>query len=117
MVIEMRRLRRVVLAVAFAALAAGPAGAQWVRLQRCAGAIPCMIPFAVRYNPDPLIAGQYGWTSPTGISGRISLDGKPTVEFDVHRSLSSDFYREAARRFVIAHPPPAEPAPSPKSGD
>jgi hypothetical protein len=117
MVIEMRRLRRVVLAVAFAALAARPAGAQWVRLQRCAGAIPCSIPFGVRYAPDPLIAGQYGWASPTGVSGRISLDGKPTVEFDVHRSLSSDFYREAARHFVIAHPPPPSPTPSPKTGD
>ena len=113
----MRRPRRVVLAVAFAALATGTASAQWIRLQRCGGAIPCMIPFAVRYNPDPLIAGQYGWMSPTGVSGRISLDGKPTVEFDVHHALSSDFYSEAARRFVIAHPPPPSPTPSPKTGD
>lgn len=116
MVGEMRPLRRIVLAVGFAALAAGSASAQWVRLQRCAGAIPCSIPFGVRYAPDPLIAAQYGHASPTGVSGRISLDGKPTVELDVH-SLSADFAREAARRFVIAHPPPPSPTPSPKTGD
>jgi hypothetical protein len=107
---EMRRLRRVLLSACLAALAAGPASAQWVRLQRCAGAIPCSIPFGVVYGPDPLIAAQYGRISPTGVSGRVSLDGKPTVELDVH-AVSPDFAREAARRFVIAHPPP------PKTGD
>lgn len=105
-----------VLAAGLSALAVSPAPAQWVRLQRCAGAIPCSIPFGVRYAPDPLIAGQYGQASPTGLSGRVSLDGKPTVELDV-RSLSADFAREAARRFVIAHPPPANPPPPAKTGD
>jgi hypothetical protein len=107
---EMRRLRRILLYACLAAPAAGPASAQWVRLQRCAGAIPCSIPFGVRYGPDPLIAAQYGRISPTGVSGRVSLDGKPTVELDVH-AVSPDLAREAARRFVIAHPPP------PKTGD
>jgi hypothetical protein len=108
----MRRFRQVVLSAGLAglsALAASPTTGQWVRLQRCAGAIPCSIPFGVRYAPDPLIAVQYGQASPTGLSGRVSLDGKPTVELDM-RSLSADFAREAARRFVIAHPPPANAA-------
>ena len=74
------------------------------------GSDPCSIPFGVVYGPDPLIAAQYGRISPTGVSGRVSLDGKPTVELDVH-AVSPDFAREAARRFVIAHPPP------PKMGD
>jgi hypothetical protein len=73
-----------------------------------------MIPFGVRYAPDPLIAAQYGWVSPTGFSGRIALDGKPLVELDLHYSLP-DFAREAAARaFVLAHTPPALPPPPKK---
>jgi hypothetical protein len=107
----MRRLRRLLLSAGLAALAASPATAQWVRLQRCAGAIPCSIPFGVRYAPDPLIAAQYGQVAPDAFAGRVSLDGKLTVELDVNRPLSPDFAREAARRFVLAHPPPASPKP------
>ncbi len=114
MVSEMRGLRRVLLFAALAASTAGPAAAQWVRLQRCGSAIPCMIPFGVRYAPDPLIGAQYGWVSPTGFSGRIALDGKPLVELDLHYSLP-DFAREAAARaFVLAHTPPALPPPPKK---
>ncbi|HEV8609064.1 MAG TPA: hypothetical protein VGS98_03230 [Thermoanaerobaculia bacterium] len=91
------------------------ARAQWVRLQRCEGALPCAIPFGVRYAPDSLIAGQFGRMSPNGFSGRISFDPKLTVEIDKpHVSLESpDFAAEAARRFVLAHPnaPRTEPAP------
>jgi hypothetical protein len=105
----MRRLRRVVLSAGLAALAASPATAQWVRLQRCGGALPCSIPFAVRYAPDPLIAAQYGRVAPTALAGRVSLGAKPSVALDVN-NLSPDFAQEAARRFVIAHPPPAKPA-------
>jgi hypothetical protein len=112
----MRRLRLFVLTGAFVACATAPARAQWVRLQRCAGAIPCSIPFGVRYAPDPMIAAQYGRLSQTGFSGRVSVDGKPTVELDVH-SFSRDFAREAARRFVIAHPPAAKPAPEEPSAN
>jgi hypothetical protein len=111
----MARLRVVVPSVAaLLLLAAFSATAQWVRLQRCAGAIPCSIPFGVVYSPDPLIAAQYGYISPTGISGRIALDGKPVVELDLHYTLP-DFAREAAAKsFVLAHtPPPALPPPPP----
>jgi hypothetical protein len=114
MLIEMTRLRVVVPWVAFAVLAASPAAAQWVRLQRCAGAIPCSIPFGVVYSPDPLVAAQYGRISPTGVSGRIALDGGPVVKLDMHYTLP-DFAREAAEKsFVLAHtPPPALPPPPP----
>ena len=106
----MRRLALIVLSAALAACAAAPASAQWVRLQRCGSAVPCSIPFAVRYAPDPLIAAQYGRVAPSALSGRVSLEAKPTVTFDVN-SFSPDLAQEAARRFVIAHPPPAKPAP------
>jgi hypothetical protein len=120
-VFEMTRLGVVVaLSVALlAVLAASPGAAQWVRLQRCNGAIPCAIPFGVRYAPDPLIAAQYGYISPTGISGRIALDGKPVVELDLHYTLP-DFAREAAAKsFVLAHTPPPLPPPAapPKPAD
>jgi hypothetical protein len=84
------------------------ARAQWVRLQRCEGALPCAIPFGVRYAPDPLIAGQYGRMSPNGFSGRLSFDPKLTVEIDTPRVTleSVDFAAEAARKFVLAHPNP-----------
>jgi hypothetical protein len=107
----MRRLGRVVLSAGLAALAAGPASAQWVRLQRCAGAIPCSIPFGVRYSPDPLIASQYGFISPDAFSGRILLEPKLAVVLDRPGfSLESgDFAEQAAKRFVLAHPPPPLP--------
>jgi hypothetical protein len=122
-VIEMTRLRVVLLSAGLTGLsflAASAAAAQWVRLQRCSGAIPCSIPFGVRYAPDPLIASQYGLASPTAVSAHVLLEKKPTVELDTS-NLSIDFAQEAARRFVLAHPPPASPAPSPgpspKRGD
>ena len=114
MVSEMRGLRRVLFLAALAASTAGPAAAQWVRLQRCGSAIPCMIPFGVRYAPDPLIGAQYGWVSPTGFSGRIALDGKPLVELDLHSSLPDCAREAAARAFVLAHTPPALPPPPKK---
>jgi hypothetical protein len=113
---EMTRLRVVVPWVAFALLAASPAAAQWVRLQRCAGAIPCSIPFGVVYRPDPLIAQQYGQVSPTAVSAHVLLQKNPTVELDTS-DLSIDFAREAARRFVLAHPPPPARATADRSRD
>lgn len=95
------------------------AGAQWVRLQRCNGALPCAIPFGVRYDPDPLVAGQYGFVSPNAFSARLDLDlGRPLVHLDTPGPALEprDFAAEAARRFLLAHPPPADkkPAPTPK---
>jgi hypothetical protein len=107
------RLRKLVLAMGLVGVvASSTARAQWVRLQRCNGAIPCMIPFAVRYNPDPLIAAQYGYVSPNSMSGKITFEPEgPAVHLDkpLAKLKLSDFASEAARRFLLAHPPPAAP--------
>ncbi|HSE62339.1 MAG TPA: hypothetical protein VLG15_01875 [Thermoanaerobaculia bacterium] len=113
------RTRGLILAAGFAVIAGLPAAAsaQWVRLQRCNGAIPCSIPFAVRYAPDPLIAAQFGWMSPNSFSGRIDFYPKLTVELDTpHVSLESgDFAEAASRWFVLAKPaPPKKVEPPPK---
>ncbi len=98
------------LAIAGVFLAAAASG-QWARLQRCAAALPCAIPFAVRYAPDPLIAAQYGHAAGTAVSGRLSLEKRPDVQLDAPR-LSRDPSEDAARRFLLAHPPPgARPTP------
>lgn len=108
------------VAAGFAALLAfAPAAdAQWMRLQRCSGALPCAIPFGVRYGPDPLIGSQYGRMSPDAFSGRISFEPRLTVEFDEPRlSIEpDDFAARAAREFVLANPaPPATTADRPKN--
>lgn len=107
------RTRKLVLAIGLVGVlgSASAARAQWMRLQRCNGALPCAIPFAVRYAPDPLIAAQYGRGAGTAVSGRISLEKRPEVELDAPR-LSRDPSEAAARRFLLAHPPPgARPTP------
>ena len=111
------RARDYVAAAAFASLLGFPAAArsQWIRLQRCQGALPCAIPFGVRYAPDPLIASQYGFVSPNSFSGRITFSPKIEVELDKPGPPLSldrrDLAAEAARRFVLAHPPPEEKPP------
>lgn len=121
--------RKLALAIGIvgALSAASAADAQWVRLQRCNGALPCAVPFGVRYNPDPLIAGQYGFVSPNGMSARFSFEPEgPVLHVDQPRVGLDlpDFAAEAARRFLLAHPAPAEkrntppkaePAPKPPS--
>ncbi len=103
--------RKIVLAIGLVGMlgSASAARAQWVRLQRCNGALPCSIPFAVRYNPDPLIAAQYGYVSPNAFSGRLSfeLEG-PVLQIDkpLVKLRLPDFASEAARRFLLANPPP-----------
>ena len=112
--------RRLILAIGLVGVlgSASVARAQWVRLQRCNGALPCAIPFAVRYNPDPLIAGQYGFVSPNSFSGRLSFEiGGPVVHLDKPGPTLAleprDFASEAARRFLLAHPAPADKKPAP----
>ena len=107
------RTRGLVLPAGFVALLGfgSPAQAQWVRLQRCSGALPCAIPFGVRYNPDPLIAGQYGFVSPNSTSGRITFGPEgPAVHLD--RPLAKlklpDFASEASRKIQLTRPAPAE---------
>lgn len=116
------RARGLLAAAGFAALLGfvPAASAQWVRLQRCSGAVPCSIPFGIRYAPDPLIGSQYGRMSPDAISGQISFEPRLTVEIDEpHLSIEpEDFAARAAREFVLAHPAPpgaiAEPSKPPE---
>jgi hypothetical protein len=116
------RTRGLILAAGFAVIAGLPAAAsaQWMRLQRCSGALPCAIPFGVRYAPDPLIASQYGFISPNSLSGRITFS--PALEVELDKPAPSltldarDFAGEAARRFILAHPAPSQPpTPDPKT--
>lgn len=105
--------RKLILPAALAGViaSASDARAQWIRLQRCNGALPCAIPFGVRYNPDPLIAGQYGFVSPNGMSGRLSFEPQgPVLHLDRPRVglKLPDFASEAARRLLLAPPAPAE---------
>jgi len=119
------RLRKLVLAMGLVGVvASSTARAQWVRLQRCNGAIPCMIPFAVRYNPDPLIAAQYGYVSPNSMSGRITFEPEgPAVQLDkpLAKLKLPDFASEASRRIQLTRPassekktPPPSVEPDPK---
>jgi hypothetical protein len=112
--------RKLILAIGIVAVlgSASLARAQWVRLQRCNGALPCAIPFGVRYDPDPLVAGQYGFVSPNAFSARLDFDlGRPVLHLDTPGPALEprDFATEAARRFLLAHPPPAsKPTPTPE---
>jgi hypothetical protein len=102
----MKRAALVCLAAAAFLSAASPARAQFVQLSRCQAAWPCAAPFGIRYNPDPLIAGQYGNVPVSAFSVRID----PTrlfqlPAFDLSRELErQDFARDAARIFVLRHP-------------
>ncbi|MGH9364561.1 MAG: hypothetical protein ACRD1B_04765 [Thermoanaerobaculia bacterium] len=112
-----------VLLVAALLCAALPARGQFVQLSRCRAALPCALPFGIRYNPDPLIAAQYGRVSTTAVSARLE-PGWPiqTPVIDLSRVIESqDFAREAARLFVLRYPapkttpaPPAAPAGAPE---
>jgi hypothetical protein len=120
MLVGTMRAHRLVVAAAIAALLGLPAAgrSQWVRLQRCQGALPCAIPFGVRYSPDPLISSQYGFISPDALSGRITFSPELRVELDTPgpplNLESRDFAAEAARRFILTHPaPPPAPPPNP----
>lgn len=111
------RTRGLILAAVVAAIAGPPdaASAQWIRLQRCSGALPCSIPFGVRYAPDPLISSQYGRMSPDAFSGRISFEPDLNVEIDQPRLALEleDFAAEAAKKFLLAHPAPSATAETP----
>jgi hypothetical protein len=102
----MKRVALSCLAAAAFLAAASPARAQFVQLSRCQAAWPCAAPFGIRYNPDPLIAGQYGNVPVSAFSVRID----PTrlfqlPAFDLSRELErQDFARDAARIFVLRYP-------------
>jgi hypothetical protein len=112
-ILKVMGLRKLVLAIGLVGVlgSVSAARAQWIRLQRCNGAIPCMIPFGVRYNPDPLIAGQYGYMSPNSTSGRITFEPEgPVVHLDkpLAKLKLPDFASEAARRILLTRPAPVD---------
>jgi hypothetical protein len=94
--------------------------AQFVRFSRCHAAYPCLMPFGIQYNPDPLIAGQYGQPNTTAISGHIELKFPMKVEID--KPIDQKAIDEAVRKTLEFQPaekkpaatPPAEVAPAPE---
>jgi hypothetical protein len=104
-----------------ALLAAGSATAQFVSFSRCRAAYPCLIPFAVQYHPDPLLAAQYGQVGNTALSARVELQFPLKLEID--RPLDQKAVDAAMRKSVEVHAPsqktlatepPAIEAPKPK---
>jgi hypothetical protein len=92
---------------------AGPAAAQFVTLSRCQAALPCAIPFGVRYRPDPLITAQYGRVGSTAVSAGVRLETPLKPEIDKRTEMDLDAVDAAVRKSLQTHPPPA-PATSPK---
>ena len=115
---KLNRLLPVLFLLGF--LAASVSEAQFVRFSRCHAAYPCMIPFGLQYNPDPLIAGQYGQPNTTAISGHVDLKFPLKVEID--KPIDQRVIDEAVRKTLEIHGaekkpepsvPPAAPAPEP----
>jgi hypothetical protein len=111
------RLFRLALLALGALLAAASSPAQFVSLSRCRTALPCSLPWGIRYNPDPILGAQYGNLGTDGSALSIRLDPKLTQppKFDLAPVLDSqDFARVAAEVFVLRHPAPAvSPPPAP----
>ena len=109
-------MRTAALRVFFAAAAlaaASQARAQFVQLTRCQAAMPCAIPFGIRYKPDPLLAAAWGNMPHTVISMRAD-PARPfeTPAIDLSKALDrQDWAREAARIFVLRNPPKPQTAP------
>ena len=103
---------RVLLAAALCG-AALPALAQFVTLSRCGASATGCSPFGLRYNPDPLIAGQFGRVPTTGMSGHLEPGFPPPKPvLDLSKVVESqDFARDAATVFVLRHPAP-KPTPA-----
>ena len=98
-----RPLAPIVLGFALCGAAAG-ARAQFVELSRCQSAMPCAIPFGLRYNPDPLSVSGFSGLSHTAFSMRIDPT-KPAVRVDLSKELDKqDWAREAAKIFVLKYP-------------
>jgi len=94
-------------------LAAPSAKAQFVHLSRCHAAYPCLIPFGLQYNPDPLIAGPYAQPSTTGVSARVEL--KFPLKIEIDKPIDQKAIDEAVRKSIEFHdsgktPPGAPPS-------
>ena len=105
---------RVLLGAALSG-AAAVASAQFVELSRCQSAMPCAIPFGLRYNPDPLSVSGFAALPRTAFSMRIDPTRPLAPKVDLSRELDKqDWAREAARIFVLKYPKP-KPAPPPEA--
>ena len=94
---------RVLLGAALYGVAA-VSGAQFVELSRCQSAMPCAIPFGLRYNPDPLSVAGFAALPRTAFSMRID-PATLTPKLDLSKELDKqDWAREAARIFVLKYP-------------
>jgi len=105
--------RTLLLVVVLGLLATPSAKAQFVHLSRCHAAYPCLIPFGLQYNPDPLIAGPYAQPSTTGVSARVELKFPLRIEID--KPVDQKAIDEAVRKSIEFHEngkPPGAPPPS-----
>lgn len=87
-------------------LASASLPAQFVGLARCQAAIPCSIPFAVQYRPDPLLAGQYGRVPDSAISVRVPLKTPIVPELDKGPQQDVGAVDAAVRKSLEMLPPP-----------
>jgi hypothetical protein len=100
-----RRLASRALLGAALSGAAVAASAQFVELARCQSAMPCAIPFGLRYNPDPLSVSGFTAIPHTAFSMQIDPAKPLAPKVDLSRELDKqDWAREAARIFVLKYP-------------
>jgi hypothetical protein len=97
-------LREALFVIGFFAAAA--MSAQFVGLSRCQAAIPCSIPFAVQYRPDPFLAGQYGRVPDSAVSVRLPLETPLMPELDKPRQQDAAAVDAAVRKSLKLLPPP-----------
>ena len=94
----------IVLGIALCGAAAA-ASAQFVELSRCQSAMPCAIPFGLRYNPDPLSVSGFTAIPHTAFSMRIDPTKPLAPKVDLSKELDKqDWAREAAKIFVLKYP-------------
>ena len=97
-------LRNILFVTGF--FAATAMSAQFVSLSRCQAAIPCAIPFAVQYRPDPLLAAQYGRVPDSAISVRLPLETPLMPELDKLTRQDTAAVDAAVRKSLKLLPPP-----------
>jgi hypothetical protein len=102
------KTRRVLRGILFGTglLVAVALPAQFVSLARCQAAIPCSIPFAVQYRPDPFLAGQYGRVQDSAVSVRVPLKTPILPELDKGPEQNREAVDAAVRKSLEMLPPP-----------
>ncbi len=98
-------------------LAAGALPAQFVSLARCQAAIPCSIPFAVQYRPDPFLAGQYSRVPDSAVSVRVPLKTPIVPELDKGPEQNREAVDAAVRKSLEMFPPPGARKTKPPADD